>query len=250
MKSVVCIHGFGRHPGGRQAGFSSALRTAVEGRLGSGVAWSEVLWDDLLGSPDISSSVAMLLDARKAVCSFYNGKAGTAVRQRVRGAVADAAAKADGGVVLVGHSFGAAIAYDVVARGLAPDVRDLLMMGAPMGLIKHPDLLVRNMLGDNMPHGLGGALNAVGAVTAKISGMANVDFGQLPDGVRAVAFRNPEDKLSADLGSDFPNVECRMVAAPPGTLGLENHRLYWYHEDVVGWLSRVLSASQTVGDAT
>ena len=246
MKSVVCIHGFGRHPGGRQAGFSSALRAAVEGRFGSRVAWSEVLWDDLLGSPDISSSVLMLFDAHRAVCSFYNGKAGTAVRQRVRGAVADAAAKADGGVVLVGHSFGAAIAYDVVARGLAPDVRDLLMMGAPMGLIKHPDLLVRNMLGGGK-QGLGGLLNVVGAVTAQISGVADVDFGQLPDGVRAVAFRNKEDRLSADLGSEFPNVECRMVAPPPGTRGLEHHRLYWYHEDVVAWLSRVLAASQTGG---
>ena len=248
MKSVVCIHGFGRHQGGRQAGFSSALRTAVEGRLGAGVVWSEVLWDDLLASPDISSSVAMLRDAHRAVCSFYNGNAGAAIRQRVQGVVAGAAAKADGGVVLVGHSFGAAIAYDIVARGLAPDVRDLLMMGAPMGLIRHPDLLVRNMLRDNM-HGLGGLLKLAGAATAQISGMANVDFGQLPAGVRAVAFRNPEDKLSADLGSEFPNVECRMVAPPPGTHGLEHHRLYWYHEDVADWLSRVLATSQTVGGA-
>lgn len=248
MKSVVCIHGFGRHPGGRQAGFSSALRTAVEGRLGAAVAWSEVLWDDLLGSPDISSSAAMLLDAQKAVRSFYNGNAGAAIRQRVRGAIADAAAKADGGVVLVGHSFGAAIAYDIVARGLAPDVRDLLMMGAPMGLIRHPDLLVRNMLGGGK-QGLGGLLNVVGAVTVQISGMADVDFGQLPDGVRAVAFRNKEDRLSADLGAEFPNVECRIVAPPPGTHGLEHHRLYWHHEDVVAWLSRTLATSQTGRDA-
>ena len=245
MKSVVCIHGFGRHPGGRQAGFSSALRTAVEGRLGSEVAWSEVLWDDLLGSPDISSSASMLIDAHKAVCSFCNGNAGVAIRQRVRGVVADAAARANGGVVLVGHSFGAAIAYDVVARGLAPDVRDLLMMGAPMGLIRRPDLLVGNMLGGKM-HGLGGVLNIVGAITAKISGMAEVDFGQLPDGVRAVAFRNQEDKLSADLGPAFPNVESRMVVPPTGTHGLEHHRLYWYHEDIVDWLSRVL-VCQDVG---
>ncbi len=248
MKSVVCIHGFGRHQGGRQAGFSSALRTAVEGRLGAGVVWSEVLWDDLLGSPDISSSVAMLRDAHRAVCSFYTGNAGTAIRQRVQGIVADAAAKANGGVVLVGHSFGAAIAYDIVARGLAPDVRDLLMMGAPMGLIRHPDLLVRNMLGDKM-RGFGGLLNVAGAVAAQISGMADVDFGQLPAGVRAVAFRNPDDKLSADLVSEFPNVECRMVAPPPGTHGLEHHRLYWHHEDVADWLSRVLATSQTVGGA-
>lgn len=248
MKSVVCIHGFGRHPGGRQAGFSSALRTAVEGRLGARVDWSEVLWDDLLGSPDISSSAAMLFDAHKAVRSFYNGNEGAAIRQRVRGAIADAGAKADGGVVLVGHSFGAAIAYDIVARGLAPDVCDLLMMGAPMGLIRHPDLLVRNMLGGGK-RGLGGLLNVVGSVAAQISGMADVDFGQLPDGVRAVAFRNQEDRLSADLGSEFPNVECRMVAPPPGTRGLEHHRLYWYHEDIVAWLSRVLATSQSGGDA-
>ena len=232
MKSVVCIHGFGRHPGGRQSGFSSALRTAVVELLGSEVAWSEVLWDDLLASPDISSSASMLIDAHKAVCSFYNGNAGTAIRQRVRGALADASARADdGGVVLLGHSFGAAIAYDVVARGLAPDVRDLLMMGAPMGLIRHPDMLARNMLGGKM-HGLGGVLHIVGAVAAQISGMADVDFGQLPGGVRAVAFRNPKDKLSAGLGAEFPDVECRMVAPLPGTRGLEHHRLYWYHEDV------------------
>lgn len=248
MKSVVCIHGFGRHQSGRPAGFSSALRTAVEGRLGSGVVWSEVLWDDLLGSPDMSSSVAMLRDAYRAVCSFYNGNAGTAIRQRVQGVVAAAAAKANGGVVLVGHSFGAAIAYDIVARGLAPDVRDLLMMGAPMGLMRHPDLLVRNMLGGNM-RGFDGLLNIAGAATAQISGMADVEFGQLPDGVRAVAFRNPEDRLSAKLGSEFPNVACRIVAPPPGTHGLEHHKLYWYHEDVVDWLSRVLKTSQTLGGA-
>ena len=129
-----------------------------------------------------------------------------------------------------------------------PDVRDLLMMGAPMGLIRHPDLLVRNMLGDKM-HSLGGLLKLAGAATAQISGMANVDFGQRPDGVRAVAFRNPEDMLSADLGVEFPNVESRMVAPPPGTHGLEHHRLYWHHEDVADWLSRVLATSQTVGGA-
>ena len=117
-----------------------------------------------------------------------------------------------------------------------------------MGLIRHPDLLVKNMLGGKM-HGLGGLLNIAGAVTAQVSGMADVDFGQLPDGVRAVAFRNPEDRLSADLGATFHNVECREVTAPPGTHGLEHHRLYWHHGDVVDWLVRVLATSQTEGDA-
>ena len=85
MKAVVCIHGFGQYPGGRQSGFSLELRQAAEERLGAEIPWFEVLWDDLLDSPNISSSVSMLLESYQAVNAFYKGDAGHAIRERVRG---------------------------------------------------------------------------------------------------------------------------------------------------------------------
>ena len=240
MKAVVCIHGFGRYPGGRQLGFSLELRRAVEERLGVEIPWFEVLWDDLLDSPDISSSVSMLLESYKAVNAYYKGEAGKAIRERVCNVVAEAATKSENGVAFVGYSFGAAIAYDVTARGLVPNVRELILMGAPMGLIRQPELLVKTMLGGKM-QGMGNLLGLFSGVTAQVAGMANIDFGHLPSGIRAVAFRNPEDMLTVDPGDALPGVERREIVAPPGTKGFEHHRLYWYHPDISSWLARVVN---------
>ena len=121
-KSIVCIHGFGRHPGGRKPGFSAALRRGVESRLGATTVWKEVLWDDLLGSPDSFGTLDLALQTPALVRAFYEGREGDAVRARVAEAVRAAAAEAGGApVVLVGHSFGAAIAYETLARGLASE---------------------------------------------------------------------------------------------------------------------------------
>ena len=240
MKAVVCIHGFGGHAGGQQTGFSLELRRAAEERLGAEIPWLEALWNDLLDSPDISSSVSMLLESYRAVNAYYKGDAGNAIRARVCDVVAEASAKSQEGVVLVGYSFGAAIAYDVAARGLVPNVRELILMGSPMGLIRQPELLVKTMLGGKM-QGMGSLMGLLGGITAQVAGMANIDFGRLPAGVNAVAFRNPEDILTVDFGDALHNVEQREIAAPQGTKGFEHHRLYWYHPDIADWLARVLS---------
>lgn len=239
MKAVVCIHGFGRHPGGRQPGFSLELRRAVEERLGAEIPWLEVLWDDLLDSPDISSSVSMLLESYKAVNAYYKGDAGKAIRERVCNVVADAATKSENGVALVGYSFGAAIAYDVTARGLVSNVRELILMGAPMGLIKQPELLVKTMLGGKM-QGKGNLFGLFSGVTAQLAGLTDIEFGHVPASVRAVAFRNPEDILTIDPGDALSGVERCEIVAPQGTKGFEHHRLYWYHPDIADWLSNVV----------
>ena len=86
--------------------------------------------------------------------------------------------------------------------------------------------------------GFGNLLGIFSGVTAKVAGMANIDFGHLPPSVRAVAFRNPEDMLTVDLGDSFYDVERREIVAPQGTKGFEHHRLYWRHPDVADWLVR------------
>lgn len=190
-KAFVCLHGFGNHSGGRRSGFSAALRRAVEARLGAKTVWKEVLWDGLLGSPDSFGTLDLALQTPAR--AFYEGREGDAVRARVAEAVRAASAEAGGApVVLVGHSFGAAIAYETLARGLAPEAKSLVML-APMGLL-------------NRPEGKG---------------------SRLPDDVSALSLRSPEDWFAEPLGEAFPDVSEREVLPPPGTRGGANHKFYW-----------------------
>ena len=136
MKAFLCIHGFGKH----QAGFSESMRREVEALLGARTVWKEILWGDLLGSPASFHLATMAAETPKYVRAFYEGPEGDAVRARVAETVRTASAEADGWpVVLVGHSLGAAIAYETLARCLAPEARALVMLAPPMGLFNHPE---------------------------------------------------------------------------------------------------------------
>ena len=232
MKAFLCIHGFGNHPGGRAPGFSSALREAVGRRLGGAVVWREVLWDDLLGSPDSFGSMNLLLQTPALVRAFYDGREGDRVRARVAEAARAASAAAGGApVVLVGHSFGAAIAYETLARGLAPEVRSLVMLAPPMGCFNRPESLARTMAGSMAP-GLGFLAGAFAPVAAPALGFPEVRGGRLPAGFPALSFRNPADYFAQPLGADFPDVAEREVVAPPGVRGGANHRFYWSSAEV------------------
>ena len=198
-KAFVCLHGFGNHSGGHRPGFSAALRRAVEARLGAKTVWKEVLWDGLLGSPDSFGTLDLALQTPALARAFYEGREGDAVRARVAEAVRAAAAESGGApVVLVGHSFGAAIAYETLARGLAPEAKALVMLAPPMGLLNRPE----------------------------------VKGDRLPDDVSALSLRSPEDWFAEPLGEAFPDVSEREVLPPPGTRRGANHRFYWKSPDV------------------
>ena len=226
-KSFVCLHGFGNHPGGRQPGFSAALRRSVEACLGAPVLWKEVLWDGLLGSPDSFGTMDLALQTPALVRDFYEGRAGDAVRARVAEAVRAAAAESGSApVVLVGHSFGAAIAYETLARGLAPEAKALVMLAPPMGLFNDPGAFASKAAGSLAP-GLGLLAGAFAPFAGAVAGFPEVRGGRLPGDVSALSFRSPEDWFATPLGETFPDVSEREVLPPPGTRGGANHRFYW-----------------------
>ena len=206
MKAFLCIHGFGKH----QAGFSESMRRDVEALLGSRTVWKEVLWGDLLGSPASFHSATMAAETPALVRAFYEGPEGDAIRARVAQAAHAASGEAGGGpVVLIGHSLGAAIAYETLARGLAPEARALVMLAPPMGLFNHPEMFPTGAPG--YPH---------------------VEGDRLPEDVFALSFRNPNDWFAAPLGEDFPDVSEREVLPPPGTSRGANHLFYWASQAV------------------
>ena len=231
-KSFVCLHGFGNHPGGRRPGFSAALRRAVEERLGAPVLWKEVLWDGLLGSPDSFGTMDLLLQTPALVRAFYEGRAGDAVRARVAEAVRAAAAESDGApVVLVGHSFGAAIAYETLARGLASEAKALVMLAPPMALFNNPGAFA-SKAAESLAPGLGLLAGAFSPVAGAVADFPEVCGGRLPDDVSALSLRSDADWFAAPLGETFPDVSEREVLPPPGTRGGANHRFYWESPDV------------------
>ena len=227
MKAFLCIHGFGHHPGGRRPGFSESLRRGVEARLGAPAVWKEVLWDGLLGSPDSFGTMDLMLQTPALVRAFYEGREGDAVRARVAEAVRAASAEAGGApVVLVGHSFGAAIAYETLARGLAPEAKSLVMLAPPMGLFDDPGPFAAKVADAKAP-GLGLLVGALAPVAEAMADFPEVNGGRLPDGVAALSLRSPDDWFAAPLGPTFPDVSEREVLPPPGTRGGANHRFYW-----------------------
>ena len=231
-KSFVCLHGFGNHPGGRRPGFSAALRRSVESRLGAPVLWKEVLWDGLLGSPDSFRTMDLMLQTPALVRAFYEGREGDAVRARVAEAVRAAAAESGGApVVLVGHSFGAAIAYETLARGLAPEAKSIVMLAPPMGLFADPGAFA-SKAAESLAPGLGLLAGAFAPVVGAAAGFPEVRGGRLPDDVSALSLRSPEDWFAEPLGEAFPDVSEREVLPPPGTRGGANHRFYWESPDV------------------
>ena len=231
-KSFVCLHGFGNHPGGRKPGFSAALRRSVESCLGAPVLWKEVLWDGLLGSPDSFGTLDLALQTPALARAFYEGREGDAVRARVAEAVRAASAEAGGApVVLVGHSFGAAIAYETLARGLAPEAKALVMLAPPMGLFADPGAFA-SKAAESLAPGLGLLAGAFSPVAGAVADFPEVRGGRLPDDVSALSLRSPEDWFAEPLGEAFPDVSEREVIPPPGTRGGANHRFYWESPDV------------------
>ena len=225
-KAFVCIHGFGEHPSGRGHGFSSALRGNVAGVLGEEPVWDEVLWDDLLESPPTDSLVDFVRRTPEIVRKFYRGRCGRPIRERVTEAVRAASEKAEGApVVLVGHSFGGAIAYDVMARGMAPEAKALVMLAPPMGLFNHPEEFVRSAAG----HGVAGALAALGLdrMASHSVGFPEVKGGRLADGIAALSIRSDRDWFAVSLAPEFHDVSEITVEPPRGTRGSANHRFYW-----------------------
>ena len=229
MKNAfLCLHGFGHHPGGRAPGFSAALRRNVEALLGAdAVVWDEVLWDNLLGSPSSFGTLSLALESGRHVRAFYEGREGDAVRARVADAVRAVSARAGGApVVLVGHSFGAAIAYETLARGLAPEAKSLVMLAPPMGLFNNPGAFAAKAA-EGMAPGLGLLVGAFAPVAGAVTDFPEVRGDRLPDDVAALSLRSPDDWFAEPLGQAFPDVSEREVIPPPGTRGGANHRFYW-----------------------
>jgi pimeloyl-ACP methyl ester carboxylesterase len=237
-KAFVCIHGFGHHHGGRRHGFSSALCENVAQVLEEEPVWEEVLWDDLLESPPTDSLVEFVRRTPEIVRKFYRGRCGRPIRERVAEMVRVASKKANGApIVLVGHSFGGAIAYDVLARRQAPEVKALVMLAPPMGLFNHPEEFVRSAAG----HGVAGALAAIGLdkMAAHIVGFPKVRGGRLGDDIAvALSIRSDSDWFAVSLAPEFHDVSEITAKPPRGTRGSANHRFYWRSpevaEDVAG----------------
>ena len=209
----------------------------MEARLGEPTVWEEVLWDSLLGSPDSFGTLDLVFQTPALVRAFYGGREGEDVLARVSDAVRAASAKAGGfPVILVGHSFGAAIAYEALARGLAPEAHSLVMLAAPMGLFNSPAAFAERIAAAKAP-GLGALAGVFAPVAAHVAGFPRVAGGRLPKDFPALALRSNADWYAAPLGADFPDVRECEVSPPPGTRGGANHRFYWSSSAVAEWVA-------------
>ena len=236
-KTFLCIHGFGNHSGGRKNGFSYGLRDGVKALLDDNdVVWEEVLWDDLLGSPSSMSPLGLALEAPVLVRAFYEGKKGEAIRKRVKEAVNAASDKAGGApVVVVGHSMGGAIAYEVLSEELVPSDCSLVMLAPPMGLFNHPEEYL-DKVARRFGHGIRKFIRNFGLahLAAELAHFPHVKGDRLPETMPAVSFRSPGDWFAVPLGEAFPDVSELEVDPPHGTRGIDNHRFYWGNADVAG----------------
>lgn len=231
-KAFVSIHGFGMHPGGMKHGFSSALRDNVQDLLGYEVVWEEVLWNDLLPSPDSKSPLDLMLQTSREVKRFFKGLHGRAIRMRIAETVRAAAEKAGGApVVLIGHSFGGVIAYDIMARQQAPEARALVMLAPPMGLFHHPEEFLRNAAGHC---GREEQIAALGLdkISATISSFPHVRGGRLPEDLPALSIRSESDWFAVSLAPEFHDVSEIDVKPPRGTRESSLHSFYWKSPEV------------------
>lgn len=228
-RAFVCIHGFGSGPDVSEPGFSSALRDNVRKALGGEeIVWEEVFWGDLLESPPTDSLLEFMRRVPEMVRKFYKSAEGRAIRERVGEAVGAASRKAGGtSVTLVGHSFGAAIAYETIARRKAPEAKGIVMLAPPMGLFNNP----REFLFEVKEKGIAcrGLATALGlgrkppeeAVFPKVKG------NRLPSSVSAVSWRCIDDLFAMGLEPDFYEVSELRVNLPKGVRGSGKHRFYW-----------------------
>ena len=160
-RAVLAVHGIGGGAGHDRAGFSDRLRRRVFSGMGdvADALWFECVWEDLNDSLDARIAEVVRIMARgpalkglpralpaKIVCQsldvsldfwFYLDSAhGARIRRRLRTRIAEASKGRPGGVVLVAHSLGSVIAYDVLSeahrKGVRLPVAGLVTFGSPL----------------------------------------------------------------------------------------------------------------------
>lgn len=244
-KAFVCIHGFGTDPGVSGPGFSHALRDNVRNALRQDIVWEEVVWSDLLESPPTESLVEFARHVPEIVRKFYRGAPGQAIMARVSEAVGVAFEKADGlPVVLVGHSFGGAIAYEAIARRKATKAKGLVMLAPPMGIFNNPQSFVRSVKSHGIAcRGLATALRQR-TLGSRAVGFPKVKGGRLQS-VSALAIRGEGDLFAEPLTKKFFDVDDMTVTPPPDACGSGKHMFYWRSrkvaESVAGIAARLVA---------
>jgi hypothetical protein len=87
---------------------------------------------------------ALVKTAFADVYAYFFGSEGDAIKQRLRDAL-DAAG--DGPLIVIGHSLGSVVAYDVLREsGRARDIPLLITIGCPLGVEEIQDLVARPLL--------------------------------------------------------------------------------------------------------
>lgn len=202
--NVVCIHGFSTHR--RHPGFSEALKENTRA-IAPNTMWREIIWDDIL--PPQGGILGKYCGAAKSLSEYFSHR-GDAIRERIAEAL-DERLNPEG-AVLVGHSMGGIIAYDVMTGFQLPAVKGLVMLGAPIPLV---------------------------------NGLTQIlDNRRLPQGLRAAAFYNENDYYCEGypINSRCPGIQSIKLMPPPGTHGLEHHKFYWRDQDVAKHVAELAKA--------
>lgn len=163
-RAVLAVHGVGGGTADRRAGFSDKLRRRVF--RGSGESsipfWHECVWEDINDALDTRLAefvraaargplfcglpqgarrtaadwVCRMLDFGLDYWLYLDSAHGAKIRSRLRARIAAAAKGHQDGVVLVAHSLGSVVAYDVLAearrKGVRLPVAALVTFGSPL----------------------------------------------------------------------------------------------------------------------